>query len=179
MSKSIILILVSVSAFLFILILSIFSSRENIPDFSISTFEECVAAGNPVQESYPRGCNANGRHFTEDIGNVNEKYDLITIESPRPNEEITSPLEIRGAARGNWFFEASFPIYLYDENGNEIAHTIATAQGEWMTEDFVNYTATMMFEEGYEGMGRLVLRKDNPSGLPEQDDELSIPVKFR
>ncbi len=33
-----------------------------------SSFEECVAAGNPVMESYPRQCMANGRTFTENIG---------------------------------------------------------------------------------------------------------------
>lgn len=35
----------------------------------ISSFEECVEAGYPVMESYPRQCRiANGTTFTEDIG---------------------------------------------------------------------------------------------------------------
>lgn len=33
----------------------------------ISNFEECKAAGNPIMESYPEQCNANGRTFTKDI----------------------------------------------------------------------------------------------------------------
>jgi hypothetical protein len=34
----------------------------------ITNFEECVAAGNPVMESYPRQCNsADGRHFVEEL----------------------------------------------------------------------------------------------------------------
>ncbi|HLC96580.1 MAG TPA: eight-cysteine-cluster domain-containing protein [Candidatus Nanoarchaeia archaeon] len=33
----------------------------------ITNFEECVAAGNPVMESYPRQCSANGQTFVEDI----------------------------------------------------------------------------------------------------------------
>lgn len=33
----------------------------------INTFEECVAAGNPVMESYPRQCRANGKTFVETI----------------------------------------------------------------------------------------------------------------
>ncbi len=32
----------------------------------IDSFEEC-AAGNPIQESYPRGCIANGQTFVEII----------------------------------------------------------------------------------------------------------------
>lgn len=38
-------------------------------DSTISSFEECVAAGNPVMESYPRQCIANGVTYVEDIDN--------------------------------------------------------------------------------------------------------------
>lgn len=34
---------------------------------SITDFESCVRAGNPVMESYPRRCNAEGKSFTEVI----------------------------------------------------------------------------------------------------------------
>lgn len=34
----------------------------------IDSFEECVAAGNPVMESHPRQCQTpDGKHFMEDI----------------------------------------------------------------------------------------------------------------
>lgn len=36
-------------------------------DVSVTTFEECVAAGNPVMESYPRQCRADGRTFVEAV----------------------------------------------------------------------------------------------------------------
>lgn len=36
----------------------------------INNFDECVEAGNPVMESYPRQCRANGITFVEDIINV-------------------------------------------------------------------------------------------------------------
>ncbi len=38
-------------------------AQSQMHDKSISSFEECVAAGNPVMESYPEQCNANGRNF--------------------------------------------------------------------------------------------------------------------
>jgi len=34
----------------------------------IASFKECVAAGNPVMESYPRQCKANGQTFVEEAG---------------------------------------------------------------------------------------------------------------
>tara|TARA_B100000508_G_scaffold31981_1_gene24596 strand:- start:34622 stop:35248 length:627 start_codon:yes stop_codon:yes gene_type:complete len=37
------------------------------PALPITSFEECVAAGNPVMESYPRQCSAAGKTFVEEI----------------------------------------------------------------------------------------------------------------
>ena len=102
----------------------------------------------------------------------------VIVTSPQPNSKVSSPLTVTGEAHGTWYFEASFPIRLLDEDGNEIATTIAQAQGEWMTKDFVPFTATLEFERPTTKLGTLVLEKDNPSGLPENADELRIPVKI-
>ncbi len=107
------------------------------------------------------------------------KEDLIVVENPRAQEEISSPLFISGKARGYWFFEASFPIELVDENNNLIAQTIAQAKGEWMTEDFVPFEATLNFVNPKTNKGFLIFRKDNPSGLKENDDELRVPIIFK
>lgn len=145
----------------------------------VTNFNECVEAGNPVMESYPRRCNHDGNTYTEYIGNVLEKSDLITIENPRPNQVVNSPLTITGEARGPWFFEASFPVMLTNWDGLIIAEGIATADGEWMTEEFVPYSVVLEFETPtlYD-RGTLILQKSNASGLPEHDDALEIPVKF-
>lgn len=145
----------------------------------INSFDDCVAQGYAVMESYPRQCRTvDGRTFTEDIGNELEKTDLIRVDNPRPNTEISSPLHVSGQARGYWFFEASFPVRLSDANGVEIARGIAQAQGEWMTEDFVTFEATLQFAKPATSAGTLVLERDNPSGLPENADALMVPVKF-
>jgi hypothetical protein len=41
--------------------------RNEIEEMQINSFEECVAAGNPVAESYPRQCTAGSKHFVEEI----------------------------------------------------------------------------------------------------------------
>jgi len=118
----------------------------------------------------------------EDSGNAAQKADLIRLASPRPNETITSPLTITGEARGYWYFEASFPVVLVDWDGRIIAQGIATAKGEWMTSDFVPFEAKLEFvadSNAYSNRGALILRKDNPSGLPEHDDALEIPVVIK
>jgi hypothetical protein len=121
---------------------------------------------NPVEKTY--------------MGNEAEKMDLIKITSPRPNDGISSPLTLTGEARGNWFFEASFPVVLTDENGIVVATGIAQAKGDWMTESFVPFEATLTFQKpAGSDKGILTLKKDNPSGLPANDDALIIPIIFK
>ena len=104
--------------------------------------------------------------------------DMIRVTSPKTNATIASPFEITGEARGNWYFEASFPIKLLDKDGKEIGSAIAGAQSDWMTENFVPFKAILEFTASYSGDVSLVFMKDNPSGSPENDAEFSVPVKI-
>ena len=102
----------------------------------------------------------------------------IKVTKPQPNQMVESPLIIEGEARGSWFFEGVFPIMLLDSNGNAIARHFAQVQGEWMTEDFVPFKAQIEFEKPATDTGILILEKDNPSGLSENDASIEIPVRF-
>ena len=212
--------------------------------FKIFNFADCVEAGNPVMESYPRQCVANGENFTEELEMADscgipganwlseeqeceyaskdwcedkqgefsecesacrhqddaeicttqcvpvckfaktetENYiykDLVKLSNPLPEQKISSPATITGEARGNWFFEGSFPVILTDWDGLIIAEGVATAKEEWMTENYVPFEATLNFvKPTYKDNGSLILRKDNPSGLPENDDALEIQIFF-
>ena len=150
---------------------------------AITTFEECVSRGFPVMESYPRQCRTDsGKTFTEDIGNALEKNDLVRVTTPAPNSAVKSPLIVQGEARGYWFFEASFPVKILDGNGTTLGVGIAQANppahGDWMTENFVPFSTTLVFNIPATKHGTLVLEKDNPSGLPEHGDKLHFPVVF-
>jgi hypothetical protein len=103
---------------------------------------------------------------------------LIRKVTPLPETRVSSPLSITGEARGMWYFEASFPVELLDANGVVISQGIAQAQGDWMTENFVPFTATLSWASTTSATGTLRLKKDNPSGLPEHDASLLIPVVF-
>lgn len=112
---------------------------------------------------------------------IDAKKDLIVLTSPAPLSTVTTPVTLTGMARGYWFFEASFPITIVNWNGLIIGEGFATADGEWMTEEFVPFTATVNFtvdpETPYR-RGALILKKDNPSGDPIRDDALEVPVQF-
>jgi len=157
---------------------------------AIASFTECADAGFPVMESYPRQCrDANGNLFVEDVtaewtvSYTNASPDFIRNVNITAGGRVSSPLTITGEARGYWFFEASFPVILTDWDGRIIAQHYATADGEWMTEEFVPFETTIEFEtpESWGGpvnRGTLILKRDNPSGLPEHDAALEIPVVF-
>lgn len=106
-----------------------------------------------------------------------DQSNMIRVTEPQPNAVVTSPLTVKGEARGTWYFEASFPVQLLDENGSLIVIVPAQAEGEWMTEDFVPFSVILNFETDAPS-GTLVLQKDNPSGLPEHAAEIRIPVRF-
>lgn len=103
----------------------------------------------------------------------------VRVITPKINQLITSPLDIQGEARGTWYFEASFPVKLLDNNGNEIALSVASAQGDWMTENFVPFKLNLVFSKPDTETGTLVLIKDNPSGLPQNDAQVSFPIRFK
>lgn len=145
----------------------------------VNSFEECVAQNGIVRESYPIVCaTRDGKTFAQDIGNELAKREMIHVAVPRPNEVMKSPISIFGEARGYWFFEGSFLAVLEDDAGNVIASGIAIAQGDWMTENFVPFSAEVRFDAKGAKSGFVIMKKDNPSGLPEHDDELRIPVRF-
>jgi hypothetical protein len=107
------------------------------------------------------------------------RKELIRVEAPRPRSPVVSPLRVRGEARGDWFFEGDFPLVLTDARGQVIAKGFATAKGPWMTRDFVPFEGSLEFSKpAFGGWGMLVFKKDNPTGLPQHDDALSVPVRF-
>ncbi len=146
---------------------------------TIDSYEDCVDHGFlPSTTLYPPTCNtADGQTFTQDIGNELEKKDLIKVVHPRPGQKITTPFSISGSVRGNWFFEGNLPIKLVNANGKIVATTNAEALGEWMTNDFVDFVATLKFKPPY-GKGKIIIEKNNPSDLPENLDKLEIPIRF-
>ncbi len=154
---------------------------------TVNTFEECAAAGYPIMESYPRQCKTpDGRTFTEVIEKPSDHSDLIIVDSPKENDSVSSPLVVKGKARGNWYFEASFPIQLTKLDGTVLVQAPAQAQGDWMTTEFVPFEVTLKFTKDQIpniqcirapcNNAVLVLKKDNPSGLPENEDSISIPI---
>ncbi|MBX4197879.1 Gmad2 immunoglobulin-like domain-containing protein [Candidatus Parcubacteria bacterium] len=103
---------------------------------------------------------------------------LVRITSPKPGDRVQSPLVIKGEARGQWFFEANFPVEIRDANGKILGEWYAEAKGDWMTTEFVPFESTLAFSPSTTATGTLVIMNANPSGDTERALELKIPITF-
>ena len=70
-------------------------------------------------------------------------------------------------------------MQLTDAKGNIVADTVAEARSDWMTEDWVPFSARITYDDPPDDeRGYLVIEKSNPSGKPENDDQYRLPVLF-
>ncbi len=107
---------------------------------------------------------------------INATADNIVVELPFPGAVTGKSFSVVGKARGMWYFEASFPVKVLDRDGKVLAQVPAQAQGEWMTSEFVPFKVDIQVPDSYIGPATLVLQKDNPSGLPQNDASISFPI---
>jgi hypothetical protein len=146
---------------------------------------EWVKHGNPSSSKPQAGCGETAKKEVESkkddaTENNNEPVATvvdsdIVVDSPKANDTVSSPLEIYGKAKGEWFFEAQFPIKILDEKGNIIAQTQAKALGDWMNEDPVPFKAVLDFSLPLSSSATLVLAQDDPSGQGNAE-EIKIPI---
>ncbi len=108
-----------------------------------------------------------------------ETDNLIIVTSPTSGAQVGNPIELKGMARGYWFFEASAPVTVTNWDGLIIGEGYITADGEWMTEDMVPFSGTLTYTlppNSYSATGTLIFMRDNPSGLPENDAAYEMTI---
>ncbi len=162
----------------------------------INSFATCVSAGNSTTGTAPnRQCHdtatdttydeQSGQNNNQNLAPSTHTYTsqggiAIQLDDWIDQKVITSPATITGKVPGNWSFEASFPIELQTSEGHSLVKAPATLTGNWMTTDLVSFTATLSFDPTSAGdTGYLILHKDNPSDLAENDDSVHIEIHYK
>lgn len=108
---------------------------------------------------------------------ANASVNDITLTLPFPGAVVGKQFSLIGEARGYWYFEASFPAELVSPDGTVLWQGPVSADGEWMTTDFVPFKADVVVsDQSYIGPATLILKRDNPSGEPENDASLTVPI---
>lgn len=111
------------------------------------------------------------RPITEYTSAKGVKIKVVTAK------QSTGHLVVAGLVPGSWSFEASFPVQLKNSSNVIIAQQAARVDGEWTTGEMQPFTVLLSYA-ATAGRGTLVLQKDNPSGLPANDDSISVPVDY-
>jgi uncharacterized protein YxeA len=155
-----------------------FYQQRSIDDMNAKNKALTSKVKNLQSEQTTNSQNQNGQKPPATTTYTSEKGVTVTVTSPISNAKVTSPLTVKGTVPGSWSFESQFTVQLVDAQGNLIAKTPAKLQGDWMTDEQVPFTATLTFSHNAGTKGSLVLVKDNPSGLANNNDSVTIPVTF-
>lgn len=123
-------------------------SSSKVDDVIVNSFEECVAAGNPVMESYPRQCAYNGKSFTEIINEV----PAPPIENDGSDKLIGGDKDEYGcliAAGYSWCEEKNKCLRTWEEECEEDKKdAITSAMADKYGKDDSEVTITISKEEG-------------------------------
>lgn len=90
--------------------------------------------------------------------------EIMQVDEPQPNAEITTPLILSGSVPGPWYFEGSFPIELRSETGDVLAESIAQSTSTWMTSEPVGFEASLDFAVNEPTEATLILSEQNARG---------------
>lgn len=109
----------------------------------------------------------------------NDPEEVVVLDKLSEGSIVSSPLTITGTVPPGWMFEGQFQVFLMDSERNGIAKTSAqeVEPGSWQSGEPVKFAATLKYATEKE-KGILRFEKDNPSGLPENDDSYEINVNF-
>ncbi len=150
--------------------------RQHAPEPMVVTdFSTCRQAGGSIVDGEPVKCvMPDGRNFPEAEMAIPD----VIVDQPGYGDLVTSPMTVKGRARGSWYFEANLPVTLKDTNGVVLAQKGLYAQSDWMTANYVDFNDTLTFPMPTTQYGVLIISKDNPSGDPINDASFAVPVKF-
>lgn len=108
--------------------------------------------------------------------------DLLEIDSPKEKSTVSSPLKVEGKARGIWFIDGGFPVYLKTATSTIIASTTAKAttkkEGFATSTDFVSFGAELEFQKPSVEEAKLILEEPGVSGFSTEPARKEVTLYF-
>ena len=123
----------------------------------------------------------NSKQKTEEF--KKEKAHHFPTVNVKRNEKIISPKKIRVNSEGIWYANEGELgwVQLKDNEGNELARGILSAEGEWMNKDPVMFSTVLTFDLKNRERGKLIIHNNPGPGDGDeagQDINFEIPVTF-
>lgn len=144
----------------------------------VTSFDECVAAGFPVMESYPAQCSDGTQTFVQNVvqtESVSESGN-VRVTEPASGGTVGLPLVIRGQARA---FENNVNWRLRDQDGTTLAEGFATADAPDVGQ-FGAFSVSSSYSQprGTRGTRGTVEVFTTSAENGSEQDRVSIPVSF-
>jgi hypothetical protein len=143
------------------------------------TFEDCVKIKNAIiLQTYPRQCSVGGKTFTEGsvapIPTASQQETNIKVSTPKPNDEVSLPLVIKGEAR---VFEGQFNYRLRDKDGSVLVESGITVSAQ-ESKEYKSFEVHESYPEPKGDTGTLEVF-DYSAKDGSEIDKIAIPVKFK
>lgn len=161
--------------------IKLLNNKISLQDVKINSLNDQVAL---LSSELTKACQSSQaglpliNHSCSGYSYLSEKGVRIFVYLPQKDSLVHSPVYVLGEVPGDWSFEAQFPVRLLNQQGAVVSQAPARVLGEWTTSSLVPFYAELTFNSSQIGSGELVLQKDNPSGLKQNDDKLTIPIQF-
>lgn len=127
----------------------------------------------------PTAAPATTTGINPDAGNyayTNASGDTVLVDTPIAGAAVGRQFSLSGKARGAWYFEGSFPYQILNKDGALLTQGAVQAQGDWMSTDFVPFSADVTIPGAYTGAATVLLHNDNPSGDSANAASVSYPI---
>lgn len=116
---------------------------------------------------------------------INQKKEVpivknIEIYNITSGQAVSSPLTVKGRVTGgHWTgFEGQVgTVELVSSDGERFGLAILNATSDWMKIP-TNFEAILSFEAPKDSNVFLVFHNENPSGMPDREEVMNLPVKF-
>jgi|GEM_PF-3233969 len=146
---------------------------------TITTFEECAAAGNLVVDTIPRECHTKNKQVYVEIYNGVQLKDVITVTEPVADAKVSSPFKLTGQAVGGWYNNDILNVKLVDEHDNVLFNKQIKAVSSTQTDAMVPFTSAVEYDATEAAKARLIIERTNPSFSNGQLGPLIIPLHIQ
>ena len=106
---------------------------------------------------------------------IEEPSDLLSF-SVKPWGTVSGGMNLNGIVQGGYFNEGNVLINVIDPDKQVLKAGHGTATTDWMSAGPVSFVATVDFTGIRKGPAYIEIKRDNASGLPENDKSVTIPV---
>lgn len=104
--------------------------------------------------------------------------DKPIIDNPIPNSNITSPIKATGKIPKSWTWEGNFILEIQNDKRIPLNSTPVYAKFTTETDELGDFSTSLTFFANTSS-GFVVIKSDNPSGIPGNVKIFEIPVRFK